>query len=60
MPTHRSLRTALPGLTIVLGAAVVTPAAAQTSAVEAIRKELLKLPYYSVFDTWRSVTTRAP
>jgi hypothetical protein len=29
---------------------VVTPAATPTSAVEAIRNEPLKLPYYSVFD----------
>src|SRR6267142_911759 len=50
MQLHRSLRAALMGLTIVLGAGVVTPATAQTSTVESIRKELLKLPYYSVFD----------
>jgi hypothetical protein len=50
MPMHRSLRAALFGLVIVLGGAVVTPAAAPTSTIEAIRNELLKLPYYSVFD----------
>lgn len=46
----RSLRAALLGLTIVLGAAVVPPATAQTSTIESVRKELLKLPYYGVFD----------
>jgi hyperosmotically inducible periplasmic protein len=50
MPMHRSLRAALLGLIMVLGTTLVMPAAAPTSAVEAIRNELLKLPYYSVFD----------
>ena len=50
MPMHRSLRAALLGSIVVLGTTLVMHAAAPTSAVEAIRSELLKLPYYSVFD----------
>jgi hypothetical protein len=50
MRIHRSLRAALLGLIMVLGTTLVMHAAAPTSAVEAIRNELLKLPYYSVFD----------
>jgi len=50
MPMPRSLRSVLLGLSIVLGVGIVTPTTAQTSTIETIRKELLKLPYYSVFD----------
>jgi len=50
MPMHRSLRAALLGLIMVVGAGVVTPAATPASTVEAIRNELLQLPYYGVFD----------
>jgi hyperosmotically inducible protein len=50
MAMHRSLRGALLGLAIVLGTGVVTPAATPASTVDAIRNELLQLPYYGVFD----------
>jgi hypothetical protein len=47
-PHH--LFTGIPiALLLLFGAAAVTPAAT-TSPVEEIRKELLQLPYYSVFD----------
>lgn len=50
MQRHSRIAVALAGLTLLLACA---PAAAQTSAkstIEGIRKELMQLPYYGVFD----------
>ena len=48
MRTHSRVAATVLGLMLVLGAGAV--AADQASTIEGIRKELLKLPYYGVFD----------
>ncbi len=60
MIVHARLATTICAMVLILAGANATPTLAQDgSPVEEIRKQLLKLPYYGVFDFSRSATTRA-
>jgi hyperosmotically inducible protein len=50
MRTHSRMATALLGLTLVLTGAHPGAQAQKKNTIEEIRKELMQLPYYSVFD----------
>jgi hyperosmotically inducible periplasmic protein len=50
MRKHTCVATALLGLTLLLSAAWPAAGADPKSAIDEIRKELMQLPYYSVFD----------